>query len=233
MRKAGVLSYLLADHLGSTIGTCDATCSAASLVNRRYYSYGEMRYTTGTMPSQRLFTGQTFDDSMLLYYYGARWYDPSLGMFISADTIVPGPSNPQALNRYSYCHNNPLVYVDPSGHFVLLVGGMGTGNDEQRNLAAWDTIIEQLHLDPTHQTGEEWAFFNWGDEPGASSVLPMEVAASRLDQQIAGKTDIKLIGHSRGGALVIEYSAEVAEGRLSANQELKGVYSIDGALSPR
>jgi hypothetical protein len=49
-------------------------------------------------------------------YYGARYYAQGLGRFISADTIVPDPSNPQRLNRFSYTRNNPLKYIDPSGH---------------------------------------------------------------------------------------------------------------------
>jgi hypothetical protein len=47
---------------------------------------------------------------------GARWYDSSLGRWISADTIVPDMANPQSLNRYSYVYNNPVIYVDPTGH---------------------------------------------------------------------------------------------------------------------
>jgi hypothetical protein len=43
-------------------------------------------------------------------------YDPQIGRFISADTIVPRPGDLQSLNRYSYCVNNPLVYTDPTGH---------------------------------------------------------------------------------------------------------------------
>jgi hypothetical protein len=39
-----------------------------------------------------------------------------LGRFLSADTIVPDPSNPQRLNRFSYTRNNPLKYTDPTGH---------------------------------------------------------------------------------------------------------------------
>ena len=54
-------------------------------------------------------------------YYRARYYDPTLGRFISADAIVPEPGNPQSLNRYAYVKNNPLRYVDPSGNFVFLV----------------------------------------------------------------------------------------------------------------
>ncbi|MFH0732297.1 MAG: RHS repeat-associated core domain-containing protein [Candidatus Omnitrophota bacterium] len=51
-----------------------------------------------------------------LYYYGARYYDPELGRFTQADTIVPEPGNPQSFNRYSYCDNNPINYTDPTGH---------------------------------------------------------------------------------------------------------------------
>jgi RHS repeat-associated protein len=51
-----------------------------------------------------------------LMYYKARYYYPALGRFVSADTIVPEPGNPQSLNRYAYVKNNPLRYVDPSGH---------------------------------------------------------------------------------------------------------------------
>jgi hypothetical protein len=47
---------------------------------------------------------------------GARWYDDYLGRFVSPDTIVPDPGNPQDLNRYSYVRNNPVGYRDPSGH---------------------------------------------------------------------------------------------------------------------
>jgi RHS repeat-associated protein len=67
----------------------------------------------------KLFTGQRLDGTGL-YYYGARYYDASIGRFISADTIVQSPGNPQTLNRYSYCLNNPLAYIDPTGHTVLI-----------------------------------------------------------------------------------------------------------------
>ncbi len=54
-----------------------------------------------------------------LYYYGARYYDPVVGRFISADSMVPDPSNPQDFNRYTYVRNNPIIYSDPTGHFIL------------------------------------------------------------------------------------------------------------------
>ncbi len=49
-------------------------------------------------------------------YYGARWYDSSLGRFLSADTIIPQPGDPQAWDRFAYALNNPVLFTDPSGH---------------------------------------------------------------------------------------------------------------------
>ncbi|MCP4426770.1 MAG: RHS repeat-associated core domain-containing protein, partial [Chloroflexi bacterium] len=53
---------------------------------------------------------------MRLYDYNARYYDPAVGRFISADIIVPEPTSPQSLNRLAYVRNNPLNRVDPTGH---------------------------------------------------------------------------------------------------------------------
>jgi hypothetical protein len=47
-------------------------------------------------------------------FYNARWYDPALGRFAQADTVVPG--GVQGLDRYAYANNNPLFYTDPTGH---------------------------------------------------------------------------------------------------------------------
>ncbi len=85
------------------------------------------------MPTDYQFTGQRQESalgpaSFGLYDFNARFYDPLLGRFISADTIVPGAGNPQALNRYSCVLNNPLKYIDPSGHVCIpCIGAVGGG----------------------------------------------------------------------------------------------------------
>lgn len=54
---------------------------------------------------------------LCLYNLSARYYNPIIGRFITADTITPGGgADLQGLNRYSYCVNNPVKYVDPTGH---------------------------------------------------------------------------------------------------------------------
>ena len=55
-------------------------------------------------------------------FYGARWYDPSIGHFLQADTIIPNPWNPLDFDRYAYGRNNPIKYSDPSGHECFNTG---------------------------------------------------------------------------------------------------------------
>jgi RHS repeat-associated protein len=115
MRKPGVVYYLHADHLGSTsLATCGSgsACggNGAEIAGSRtwYKPYGEVRAGGGSLPTDYGFTGQRREASIGLMDYRARMYDPLLARFISADTIVPSPSSPQSLNRYSYCLGNPL-----------------------------------------------------------------------------------------------------------------------------
>jgi len=110
-----------------------------------YAPFGEIREGDLSDLTDFGFTGQQLDRSTGgLMYYGARYYLPELRRFISADTIVPGATNPQAFNRYSYVLNNPLKFIDPSGHAVILptpgnpkifntptkAGGGGGGGDD-------------------------------------------------------------------------------------------------------
>jgi RHS repeat-associated protein len=97
------VTYLHTDHLGSTSATSGASVSAQT-----YYAYGNIRSTTGTVPTDFGFTGQRRDASAGLMYYGARYYDSALGRFVSADTMVPSAGNPQSLNRYASRLRSPL-----------------------------------------------------------------------------------------------------------------------------
>ncbi len=123
MRINSTLYYILKDHLGSASVVTDASGNIVG--ENRYYPFGETRAATGSILTDRLFTGQREMTGLGIYHYGARFYSPKLGRFLSPDSIVPGYANPQNLNRFSYVTNNPLRYTDPTGHWED--EGCGTG----------------------------------------------------------------------------------------------------------
>jgi len=111
----GTFSYLGNDVLGSTAVAFNASgqLTAAQL----YGPYGTVRYSSGTMPTDIGFTGQRGDSATGLDYYNARYYDPVVGLFISADTVLPGGGfDPWGLSRYAYVQGNPETGTDPTGH---------------------------------------------------------------------------------------------------------------------
>jgi RHS repeat-associated protein len=136
--------YFHTDHLGSSNVMTGPTGTLVETMT--YFPYGEVKSDTPGTPVNvpYKYTGKERDTSTGLYYYEARYYDPALGRFISADTIVPNPSDPQDLNRYTYARNNPMYYTDPSGHCPMCVviaigvvaGAVSSGIQSDWNLGA-------------------------------------------------------------------------------------------------
>jgi len=118
---SGGVHYYHPDHLGSSSVITDET--GAKVQALTYYPYGATRTNNSPVtPAVNVpykYTGKELDASTDLYYYGARYYDPLLARFLSADTLVPNPRDPQELNRYTYAGSNPFLYTDPTGHFKI------------------------------------------------------------------------------------------------------------------
>ena len=112
--KGTEVSYYHKDHLNSS--TVMTNNSGTKVEETAYAPYGTMRAFTGTAVTNYRYTGKEIDPETNLYYYVARYYDPMMGRFITADSIVSDIYDPQDLNRYAYCRNNPMKYVDPDGH---------------------------------------------------------------------------------------------------------------------
>ncbi|HFE65881.1 MAG TPA: RHS repeat-associated core domain-containing protein [Chloroflexi bacterium] len=129
-----------------------------------YTPFGGYR-TGGPNPlTDRGFTGQRGDMDLGLYYYNARYYLPGAGRFLSADTLVPDPQNPQALNRYAYVLNRPLNFSDPTGHDAQCWASDGNDIPSYTNCDTWmENAIEILKnsggIDGTRlaQLYESWA----------------------------------------------------------------------------
>jgi RHS repeat-associated protein len=79
-----------------------------------YYPFGETN-TSGKADNTHDFTGKEYDSEMGLNYFCQRYYDPQIGRFITLDPFGGYTEVPQTQNRYVYCMNNPLKYIDPLG----------------------------------------------------------------------------------------------------------------------
>lgn len=119
------VNYFLADHLGSTNGLTDSTGSLTS--QTAYDSFGNQASPLSTRYG---FTGRERDDFSGLTYYRARFYDPSLGRFISEDPIGFGGGD---VNLYGYVRNQPLFYRDPRG--------LQPGADVMANPNVWGPLV--------------------------------------------------------------------------------------------
>ncbi len=113
-----MLRYTHADHLGSASLQTDTNGNTVASTNVGHWSYGTVRTGSPTaLNTDRTYTGQKQDSTGLLYY-NARYYDPSLGQFLSPDTLVPDAGLVLDYNRYMYVRGNPLKYTDPTGHYT-------------------------------------------------------------------------------------------------------------------
>jgi len=133
------LIYYLTDHLGSIISALDS--SGNLLSQQRYLPFGEVRLDAGTITQTDFgYTSQRNLAELGLMDYRARFYSPSLGRFVQADSIVPGAGNPQAFNRYAYVANNPINFTDPSGRIIC---------DEEGNCRDHGKLIESDKVGPS------------------------------------------------------------------------------------
>lgn len=106
-------------------GSADATY--------QYTDFGETTIQGDDQAKNEVcYTGGIYDQSTGLYYLNARYYNPEDGRFMTEDSYRGEIMNPETGHLYVYCANNPVNYVNPSGHFaaamytvikLVLVGG--------------------------------------------------------------------------------------------------------------
>jgi len=111
--NGGSPSYFHKDHLESSTVTTDEAGVATE--QTEYIPFGLMREHAGEEKSNYKYTDQELDKETNLYNYDARMYDPAMGIFTRPDDVTQNWYDPQTLNRYAYCRNNPLIYTDPTG----------------------------------------------------------------------------------------------------------------------
>ena len=172
VRKEGKteIRFLHRDYLGSILQVAD---NKGNIIEENSFdAWGSRRdpdtqeiYTGTEVPSLmtgRGFTGHEHLNEFGLIHMNARLYDPILGRFLSPDPYVQLPDFTQAMNRYGYCMNRPLCYVDKNGEIIgWIIAGAIIGG----------AINVATHWDNISNFGQFLGYFGVGAAAGALGPL--------------------------------------------------------------
>ena len=173
--------YVHKDYLGSLTAISDA---AGNLVESLSYDpWGRRRnpsnwndYNVTSTLFDRGFTGHEHLPQFGLINMNGRVYDPFLARFLSPDPYVQAPDYSQNFNRYSYCLNNPLKYVDPSGNsFMDVVEGFVNFLTFPGRVLSEGTAMLNDHINGRPQ---QEGYFHWDYLTG--NAAPYDIPQSNV-----------------------------------------------------
>ncbi len=111
-------TYFLFNGHGDVVQTVGETGTVQNQYD--YDIWGNPNLTIETVACSIRYSGEYMDSETGLYYLRSRYYDPYTGRFTSEDTYRGQDENPLSVNLYTYCTNDPIQFVDPSGHDKVL-----------------------------------------------------------------------------------------------------------------
>src|SRR6266498_1469718 len=166
------LKWLVTDHLGSTRMEADKSGSLAGMTRRDYAPFGEelsagigirsasLGYSDDSV--RQKFGSKERDIETGLDFFEARYFSSVQGRFTSPDEFAGGPTelfavvaahnptfyadilDPQSLNKYAYCLNNPLIFVDPDGHQSRGSDNLSRGIDLNRAIISFGNKLNEI-----------------------------------------------------------------------------------------
>lgn len=149
IKKDGQLNFYQAfcDNQGSILSVFDE--EGNKVFDASYDAWGKQTVTQNDIDLRYGYCGHEMLNDFGLINMTGRIYDPEIGRFISCDNFVQQPDNTQNFNRYTYCLNNPMKYVDPDGENWVVIakiaavaacayGGGAVANNGQMNPTKWN-----------------------------------------------------------------------------------------------
>jgi RHS repeat-associated protein len=143
--------FYITDHLGSTGYLTDASGNIAEHIE--YTPWGESwweKTAASPLPGYK-FTGKEKDITEL-YYYGARYYDPKISVWQSTDPMLDkylesdrkgGMFNSKNFAMYTYCHENPMNLIDPTGLYTTSAEGDNSYMTMEKGDSIWGSVAKQ------------------------------------------------------------------------------------------
>lgn len=127
--------YYHPDHLGSSGYITNLDGEVVQHIE--YVPFGEVfiEERNSIWNTPYLFNAKEFDEETGLYYYGARYYDPRLSLWISTDALQE--KYPQHTS-YLYVGSNPVNAIDPDGHKIVFINGKIGGGSPKAGAPYWN-----------------------------------------------------------------------------------------------
>jgi RHS repeat-associated protein len=187
--------YYTSDQINSTRIVTDSSGTVVYAAAHDPYGGIQKTWEPITFDPSLKFSGKEHDEESELDYFGARYYDKTQYRFISIDPIINPKGfleNPQSMNLYSFCINNPVSYMDPDGRGVIPVTLPGT---EGKSLFTW--------LDARFAVSVN-NFINFCANVGID--IEITSAYRTMAQQAKINPDVKYSLHSAGWAIDINWN---------------------------
>jgi RHS repeat-associated protein len=190
MLRSSTTSFYQADGLGSVTSLSSSTGSLAQTYT--FDSFGNQTASSGSVTNPFRYTGREFDSETGLYYYRARYYDPTIGRFLSED---PLRFKGDGTNFYAYAANAPTNCTDPTGESV----------------ASCAQALAELEAATAQVAGRAADIVRYGGCPDPGHQKALQQAVNRLNDAIA-----KVIRHCGPTAAQVAAAIAAAEAALEA-----------------
>ena len=123
VRYNGTIYSYIHNLQGDIVGILDGNGNV--VVEYKYDAWGKALSITGTLKTTLglqnpfRYRGYIYDEETGLYYLRSRYYNPTVGRFVNADSFVLKKKTVNIMNQFAYCSNNPVMYGDCDGHLLL------------------------------------------------------------------------------------------------------------------
>ncbi|UOG40056.1 RHS repeat-associated core domain-containing protein (plasmid) [Leptospira noguchii] len=231
LNEAGALAYYLTDQVDSVSTVLDD--EGNTLSQMQYLPYGETFVQRGDLNFSPKYNSQELDRESGFYFFNARYYDPGIARFTSADTIIDGEFDTQGWNRFSYVKGNPITFKDPTGHVApLVVFGIAAGigvtvqyGAEVYDKYSKDSSVTENAIRPLKDTGSLGRMALGG----ATSVGGAGLAAKGVAYTGVAALSNPVVQKTATGVVVGASNAIVnASGKVLENSLTQGKKLMDG-----
>jgi RHS repeat-associated protein len=232
LRTPTALQWLGGDPNGSLAVATDLT---GATIRQRYDPYGKRRGATDIAGTDRGYLTKPHDPTGLVQL-GARYYDPTLSVFLSVDPLAQ-PDDPRSLNPYRYANNNPTTYTDPTGLRPTCdtpadCNSLGwNGNTAYRNSLGRIPAAIRRPATPSNAASNRWWMTpftpRWGSAP--RSQTPTSGAQERTSSLLGTSRNIvpTLVMTTVSNAVAGAYNATPAARQgIAAEEPRRGVGAL-------